>query len=188
VTVTSSLDFARNFSVGSGDHAELLWRLMQATSARSLAVYWNPVRLSLWDFLVENAAAVLLTAGALLVAWLWRIAPRFGPVAPDLPPARRRLLDHLRASGRFYWAQGLRERLVAAARDAALRRVSRAQPEFAAASDAERAARLVALAGVSDAAARRLISAAGPMPGAAFIEVTQTAQRIHAALEKGNRR
>jgi hypothetical protein len=187
VTAASSLNFARNLSIGEHDHAELLWHLMRAWPGRELSVYSNPVRLSLWDFLVEHAAALLLTLAALLVAWLWRIAPRFGPIAPDAPPARRRLLDHLRASGRFYWAQGLRERLVAAARDAALRRVARAQPEFAAAPDAERAERLVALAAVSAGEASRLIGAAGPMRGAAFIEVMQTAQRVHAALEKGNR-
>jgi hypothetical protein len=187
VTVAASLNFARNFAIGDEDHAELLWRLARATPARELAVYWNPQRLSLWDFLVEHAPAVLLSVAALLVAWLWRIAPRFGPVAPDAPPARRRLLDHLRASGRYFWAQGLRERLVAAARDAVLRRVARAQPEFAAAPDAERAERLVALAAVSAAEARRLLGAAGPLRGPAFIEVMQTAQRVHAALERGNR-
>jgi len=187
VTVTSSLNFARNFSIGGEDHAELLWQLMRAWPGRELSVYWNPVRLSLWGFLVEQATPLLLTLGALLLAWLWFIAPRFGPVAPDAPPARRRLLDHLRASGRFYWAQGLRERLVAAARDAALRRVARAQPEFATAPDGERAERLVALAGVSADEAKHLIGAAGPMRGAAFIEVMQTAQRVHAALERGNR-
>jgi len=187
VTVAASLNFARNFSIGDDDHAELFWRLVRATPARELAVYWNPLRLSLWDFLVEHAAAVLVAVAALLAAWLWRIAPRFGPVAPDAPPARRRLLDHLRASGRYYWAQGLRERLVAAARDAVLRRVARVQPEFAAAPDAERAERLVALAAVSAAQARNLLGAAGPLRGAAFIEAMQTAQRVHAALERGNR-
>jgi hypothetical protein len=187
VTVSASLDFARNFQIGDQDHAEFLWRLMQATPATHLAVYWHPQRLSLWGFLAENAAAVLAAGLALLVVWLWRIAPRFGPVAPDAPPARRRLLDHLRASGRYYWALNLRERLLIAARDAALRRVLRAQPEFAAASPPERAARLAALAGVPVGDAQRLLDAGGAIRGAAFIQVMQTAQRVHAALERGNR-
>jgi hypothetical protein len=150
-------------------------------------VYWHPVRLSLWGFLTENAAAALTASFALLVMWLWRIAPRFGPVAPDAPPARRRLLVHLRASGRYYWALDLRERLLIAARDAALRRVLRAQPEFAAAPPPERAARLAALASVPVGDAQRLLDAGGAIRGAAFIQVVQTAQRVHAALERGNR-
>jgi len=187
VTVASSLDFARNLQIGEPDHAEFLWRLMRATPATHVAVYWRPARLSLWGFLNENAFAVLAAGAALLALWLWRIAPRFGPVAPDAPPARRRLLDHLRASGRYYWALDLRERLLIAARDAALRRVLRAQPEFAAARPQERAARLAALAGVSVEEAQRLLDAGGAIRGAAFIQVIQTAQRVHAALERGNR-
>ena len=184
-TVTTSLAFARNTAIGEGDHAEALWRLMQLTPATHLAVYVQPMRLSLWRFLVENASAVLAAAAVLLAAWLWRVAPRFGPVAPDAPPARRRLLDHLRASGRYYWALDLRERLLIAARDAVLRRVLRAQPEFAGASPQERAARLAVLAGIGVAEAHRLLDAGGAIRGAAFIQVMQTAQRVHAALEKG---
>ena len=187
VTVTSSLDFARNALIGQNDHAEFLWRLMQTTPATQLAVYVQPVRLSLWGFLKDNALAVLIAGGVLLVAWLWRIAPRFGPVAPDLPPARRRLLDHLRASGRYYWALDHRERLLIAARDAVLRRVLREQPEFAGAKPQERAARLAALAGIGVEEAQRLLDAGGAIRGAAFIQVMQTAQRVHAALERGNR-
>ena len=186
VTVTTSLGFARNADIGAGDNAEALWRLMQLTPAPQLAIYWRPVRLSLWRFLADNAFAVLAAGAVLLLAWLWRIAPRFGPVAPDTPPARRRLLDHLRASGRYYWALDLRERLLVAARDAALRRVLRVQPEFAAAKPQERAERLAALAGIGADEARRLLDAGGAIRGDAFIQIVQTAQRVHAALEKGN--
>jgi hypothetical protein len=187
VTVITSLDFARNPQIGKNDHAEALWGLMRLTPATHLAIYRNPVRLSLWGFLEEYAFAVLLASAALLVAWLWRVAPRFGPVAPDAPPARRRLLDHLRASGRYFWSLDLRERLLVAARDAALRRVLRAQPEFAGAKPQERAAHLATLAGVSIPEAQRLLDAGGKMRGAAFIQIMQTAQRVHAALERGNR-
>jgi len=187
VTVASRLDFASNLHIGEPDHAEFLWRLMQLTPATHLAVVWQPQRLSLWGFLKENAAAVLAAGAALLAFWLWRIAPRFGPVAPDAPLARRRLLDHLRASGRYYWGLDLRERLLVAARDAALRRVLRAQPEFAGAKPQERAPRLAALVGISTAEAQRLLDAGGAIRGAAFIEVMRTAQRVHAALERGSR-
>jgi hypothetical protein len=187
VTVTTSLAFARNGLIGEGDNAEALWRLMQLTPATHLAVYWQPARLSLWGFLTEHALAALAASAALLAMWLWRIAPRFGPVAPDAPPARRRLLDHLRASGRYYWALDLRERLLVAARDAALRRVLRAQPEFAAVQPQERATRLASLAGIGVDEAQRLLDAGGAIRGAQFIQVMHTAQRVHAALERGSR-
>lgn len=202
VTVASTLRFARNpsyddhfyrisqrpaASIGALDHAELLWSVLSLSPARELHLYFRPQRLSLSGFLRENAAPALIAGGLLLALWIWSIVPRFGPIAPDVAPGRRRLLDHLRASGRYYWAKGLRSRLVVAARDAALRRVARAQPDFAAAPQADRSARLARLAGISTAEASRFMAAAGAMRGADFIRVTQHAQRIHKALEKGNK-
>ena len=203
VTAATSLHFARNpgyedhaaqifkrpaRSIGAHDHAELFWQIVSSTPDRLVQVYFRPERLSLWDFLTANAAPALAATGLLLLLWLWSIAPRFGPVAPDQPPGRRRLLDHLRASGRFYWAQGLRSRLVVAARDAALRRVARAQPDFAGASPAEKATRLSLLAGITKEEAARFMSAAGAMRGADFIRIAQHAQLVHRALEKGARK
>lgn len=185
VTVASTLNFARNRAIGMNDHAELLWHVLEFTRVRELAVFFRPERLSLWGFLKDHAAPALAAGALLLALWLWSIMPRFGPVAPDAPPGRRRLLDHLRASGRYFWASGLRSRLVVAARDAALRRISRAQPDFATAPAAERARRLASLSGISLEEARRFLTAAGAMRGIEFIKVTQQAQRVHSALEKG---
>ncbi len=191
VTVTTSLDFARNAAIGTHDHAELLWRLLSLAPSPSLQVFSRPERLSLWSFLARHAAPALVAALLLLVFWLWRIAPRFGPVPADAPPARRRLLDHLRASGRYLWTQGLRARLAAAARDSALRRLSRAQPDFAFASATEKAARLAALAGVPLEDAQRFLATGGAnsaeIRGPDFMRLAAIAQRIHFALEKGSR-
>ena len=214
VTAAATLRFARNpsyddhpgkmigiavdrpaSSIGALDHAELLWTALSLTSGREaslspryqLHVYTRPEPLSLWTFLRDNAAPALIAIGVLLALWIWSIVPRFGPLAPDAPPGRRRLLDHLRASGRYYWAKGLRSRLVVSARDAALRRIARAQPDFAGAPQAEKAARLSRLAGISKEEASRFMSAAGAMRGADFIRVTQDAQRVHSALEKGSK-
>jgi len=187
VTAAASLDFARNGQIGAHDHAELFWEMLALSGAQALQVYHRPERLSLWGFLKQHALEALGASLALLALWLWRIAPRFGPVAPDAPPARRRLLDHLRASGRYYWAKGRRANLVAAARDAALRRLARSQPDFAVAPQAEKISRLASLAGISSEEASRFLSAAGSMRGADFIKLAHHAQRTHAALEKGKK-
>ena len=188
VTVATGLGFLQNRLIGEHDHAELLWHLLNLNRATpSLQVFNRPQRLSLWSFLREHAGEALAASIALLALWLWHIAPRFGPVAPDAPPARRRLLDHLRASGRYYWTMGLRAELVSATRDAALRRLARAQPDFADAPDAEKLARLASLIGVSHEEASRFLTVRGALSGAAFIELARDAQRMHAALEKGKR-
>ena len=187
VTVATSLHFARNGLIGEHDNAAFLWALTTLTPAAELRVYFRPERLSLWGFFAGNALPALVAAALLLFAWLWHIAPRFGPVPPDLPPARRRLLDHLRASGRYFWAKGLRNRLVVAARDAALWRLARAQPDFAVASQAEKISRLSSLIKIPQEEAAKFLGSGGNMRGADFIRVTQHAQRIHSALEKGDK-
>jgi hypothetical protein len=185
VTVATSVHFARNYLIGGEGNVELLWQVMQLTPAKELQVFLRPERLSLTGFLVRHALPALIAAGVLLALWLWSIAPRFGPVLPDRAPARRRLLDHLRASGRYYWSQGLRARLVVAARDAALRRIARSQPDFSTASMSEKRERLAALAGIRPEEAAQFIAASGEMRGGDFIRTAQRAQRVHATLDRG---
>lgn len=196
VSAAVDLNFARNTHIGEHDNAAALWHLLTLHPGAELLVFHHPRRLSLWDFLAAHAPGVLLAAAVLLALWLWRIAPRYGTVLPDAPRARRRLLDHLRAGGRFMWSRGLRARLAEAAREAALRRVTRAYPDFAAASGAERAARLAALAGLAPDEAALLLGAppaanaapaARDLGGADFMRLVHCAQRVHLALERGTR-
>ena len=157
---------------------------MQLTPTTQVAVYYQPVRLSLWGFLKEHAAAVLVAGAVLLAAWLWRIAPRFGPIAPDPEPARRRLLDHLRASGRFQWSAGGAATLAEAAREAALRRVARAQPDFAGLSPAERSARLAASFDLPAEEAVRVLRPVQNLQPASFVSAMRVFQRIHERLAR----
>jgi hypothetical protein len=185
VTAVVTLNFARNAAIGERDHGELLWRLLQLTDADEFRVLFSLEKLSLWTFLTENAWTALIPAAMLLLLWLWRIAPRFGPIAPDPPSGRRRLLDHLRASGRYYWSHGLRRELISAARDAALRRLSRAQPDFAFTSGTEQVARLAAFAGLSREEAGALLIAHDTPRASDFVVLMHHAQRVHAAAERG---
>ena len=185
VTVASSLHFARNTHIGRPANAELFWKVLSLTPSNELHVFFRPQRLSLSGFLMQHAPTVLAAAAALLALWLWRIAPRFGTVMPDLPPSRRRLLDHLRATGRYYWSQGLRARLVVAARDAALRRIARVQPDFTNSGTNEKQRRLASLMGAKPEEAAQFMAVGGALRGGDFIRLVQRAQRIHTSLDKG---
>jgi hypothetical protein len=186
VTVAADLAFAENRLIGTADHAEFLWQLARSLpGTREFLVFSRIQRLSLWQWLTEHALAVLISGAALLFLWLWRIGPRFGPVAADLPPARRRLLDHLRASGRFHWNNRGRDRLAEAAREACLARLARAHPGFASLPPGERAAQLAAYAGITEAEAAHLIAPGTAGRGAEFVAQMRALQQVHARLDHG---
>jgi hypothetical protein len=157
VTAVSSLGFARNRAIGSAQNATLAWRLVDRGDG-PVAILNRPERLSLARWLMQNAWPVLVGAALLLALWLARIVPRFGPLAPDAPPSRRRLLDHLLAVGRFHWSTRRAAHLVEAARDGALRRLARLRPDFAAGGPREREAYLVQSLGLTPDEARTVVT------------------------------
>jgi len=157
VTAVSSLAFARNAAIGGAQNATLAWRLIEAGDA-PIAILNRPERLSLWKWLVRNAWPALAGTALLVALWLARIVPRFGPVAPDAPPARRRLVDHLLAVGRFHWSTRRAAHLLEAAREGALRRLYRARPDFANGTPREREQMLVESFALSPEEARIVVT------------------------------
>lgn len=190
VTAIAELGFAGNAEIGKFDHAEFLWQLARLAPGRGAVTFFHsPQKLSLIDWLKEHAWAAIAAGALLLAAWLWRVAPRFGPVAPDPEPARKRLLDHLRASGRFQWSSGGAAALAEAARDAALRRVMRAQPDFAALGATEREARLAAQFGLAPEGVRKVLHPVSDPSPEGLTAAAAVYQTIHEQLSiaKGRR-
>jgi hypothetical protein len=129
ITVMTGMKLWTNRSIGDNDHAAFLWSLLASASTPQVIIL-DLQALSLTDWLLHYAWAVLLTLAALIVVWLWSVLPRFGPVMPDPLPENRRLYDHLLASGRLLWNGGLIGRLAGYARDSAWRVVRTQVPFF----------------------------------------------------------
>lgn len=150
VALASDLSFLYNEGFITLDHAAWLARILGDPKPGQAAALWSqPVDPSLLAWLWERAWAFLLACGVLLGAWLWAGLWRFGPWLPEPPVARRSLLEHLVASGRFLWRQGGGpEALVAVTRAAVLRRAARLHPAFPTLPEAERWAYLADRAGL----------------------------------------
>ena len=185
VTVLSSLGFMSNSELGQFDHAEAFWQLAKLQpDRRSL---WTATRLelpSLTRWIREHALGASGVAVVLLLFWLWRVVPRFGPMAPDPEAARRRLLDHLRAAGRFHWQRGGSLALLHAAREACLRRLARVHPDLAVLAPADRAREAAARTGLSPDAAR----IAFELPAVDAREFTAAVSALQLFEERLNRR
>lgn len=118
VMVMPGLGFLRNNQIGELDHAEMGWRL---ASAQPALLYLRMRSPPLLDWIQRDAWPVALAAALLLLLWLARIIPRFGPLEPAGEPPRRSLLEHIVASGRFLWSRGAGGYLLEAARERAVR-------------------------------------------------------------------
>ncbi len=149
VTVLTDDAFLSNTDIGSHDHAELVWRLARLEGrAGSVWMVWNTRYPGAWELLLENAWMVLVSLATALAAWLWWRAPRFGPIRPDPPPHRRRLMEHIEAAGRFGLRDGAERALVEAVRTALRERIAARHPGWLGLVPAELHARLAETTGV----------------------------------------
>lgn len=183
VAVVNDLDFATNGEIGDLNHAQFVVELARFAQASGPVIFFNnPGRPSLMKWLKVNAWAPLYAAALALLLWLWQVVPRFGPVAPDPERARRRLLDHLRASGRFLWARGQAGRLLDVSREACLRQISRALPDFETATASTQASQLKRMFGISAEQVQQILVPQTPGKMLHFMHTIHLYQTIHARL------
>jgi len=172
----------RNDHVGELDHAELLVRLARL-GGRSGPVWvvtstrWP----GLWSQAVRYATPVLVSGAALLVAWLWLVSRRFGPMLPPPAPERRRWFEHLEAAGRYHWHDDHGRVLVQSARECVLRELAQRRPELARLDPAQRDPRIAELAQLR---ADEVVRALGELPRRPddFTATMAYLERIRASL------
>lgn len=145
LTVLSDANFMHNAEIGRYDNAAFLWYLTHYQRRGETWLIYSGDMPPLWKWLGTNAWTVLISAGLLLAACLWSCSRRFGPIRVAPPLARRRLLDHIEASGQFLWQKGQRVKLLSGVREALLRRLESRHPALAALPPDKRATRLAEL-------------------------------------------
>lgn len=149
VTVLPRLGgYFSNHSIGEHDHAEFLWRLVETYApdrSQPVLLLTRMAHVTLWQWLLATLPAALLAATALLLLWLWSVVPRFGIAAPEAPPARRELREHLAAVGRYVWRVGGFEHWLEIARAAFRERLARSHPALLALPPGEQAQALATL-------------------------------------------
>lgn len=184
VTVVPSMGFMTNSAIGEHDHAAFAWELtslVPGTSTVVIAPHFDPP--SIFEWLWENARAALAALAAVLIVWGWRAARRFGPIEPEPTRERRRLLDHLRASGRFLWRADAEPQLLAAARETCLHKIARTRPALLDLQPGERAERLAVLTDLPRSDILHALIAEPDTP-AGFTAAVRTLQQIEEKLTR----
>ncbi|HEX5677614.1 MAG TPA: DUF4350 domain-containing protein [Alcanivorax sp.] len=126
ITVLAGLTLWDNQHLHYFDHAWLLKRLTGDGPVWFVqGIDMPPLPLWLWQHAWPPILALLLA----LAAWLWRRLPRPGPQWRAAESGRTDYLGHLLALGHFHWRTGQSERLTAALRDSARRRLDLLHPD-----------------------------------------------------------
>jgi hypothetical protein len=170
--------------IGKADNAEVIIALLRLDGRAPTAgvrILGGRSELSLWRWLEANAWTALASLGLLIALWLWRVVPRFGPLAPAEDVAELRLASHLEASGRFYRRHLPIEEIHQGLRRAFLARLAERRPGIAARGPAERNAELARLAGVNPQAVARALDAPAQSVGD-FVRGSITLKRLEQAL------
>ena len=170
--------------LGKFDHAELLLTLIRLNPnyAKSpLRLIWGDDDISTWQMFATQAWMALAAFAALVLLWLWRVIPRFGPLRPEPAPAEQRLAAHLEASGRFMWKYLAPHVVYARLRDAFNKRLAERRPALIGMPPGERNAELARLISVRAEAVSRALD--GPVEGAnEFVRNVRLLQRLQEKL------
>jgi hypothetical protein len=148
ITVLSTLRPFTNREIGRLDHAELLAQVTGASEPGELFLIRQFESVSFLSWLGQHAAAALVALAVFVLVWLWRIVPRFGPLAPSPAPDRKSLLEHIRAVGRFHLDQHELPRLLVLLRADCVELFGRRAPQAQGLDDAARLREAARLSGV----------------------------------------
>jgi len=148
LTVLSNIDFWSNDSIDDYSHARLLYILAATQGGGEVLILRSDDLPPIWQWVWDRMPALVIATVLLLLAWLARATRRFGPLLPAAAPPRRKLLEHVEASGHYLWRTGCRSELVEASREALLRRLRLAQPHLAGLRPKELSVRLADLTGL----------------------------------------
>lgn len=123
VTAVADARPLRNRYIGDHQHAALLLRLTQLSPYGSAIAFVRGASLSFWTLLWERAWPAVVALVALVLFWLWRSFPRFGPLDSVDPESGQLAYDHhLGALGDFHWRLDKAEGLLRPLRDQLLER------------------------------------------------------------------
>jgi hypothetical protein len=138
----------RNRYLADHDHAGLLLDLVGDDPAEVQFVL--SLEGSFWGMLWQKAWMAILALALLVLLWLWRNLPRFGPVRHVELHETKHFLEHITALGHFFHALKRNDILLTAAADAVRARALRRFPHLHAGGEAALNALLMERSGLPE--------------------------------------
>lgn len=162
VSVIADRKLLHNRRIGEDDNALLLWHLVNLYGpAAAVRVVSDDDMPALPVWLWEHARELLLSVLLLALLALYAASRRFGPLRPLAEPQRRRLVEHLRASGAFQWRYQYSGALLQAVQNDVRHEMAIKHPPTTGLEPARAAAHLAELIDMPERDIRRALSAVG---------------------------
>jgi hypothetical protein len=140
LTVTSDMAPYTNARIGQRDHALFLALLTERNERGKVWLLYSTDMPWLGALFWRHAPFALVSACCLVLAIIWRLGGRLGPLLPPREPRRRDLIAHLEALSEFHWRHGRGSHLVQVTRQRVERDLLRRQPLLRGLTPAERSA------------------------------------------------
>ncbi len=174
ITVLTSGHFFNNQNLGDEQHAELLYELVSDGRPSGELVIAYVETPGLWGLLTGRAPFALWAGLGLLVIWLWRSWPRFGPIRDLDSLGTPGFRTHVGAVGRFLWQRDRGPTLLAAARKMALADVRSRFPGTKRLDPEDLCRALAEQTGQDVGEIERALFSTGPMRPDAFVAAQRT--------------
>lgn len=192
ITLVSDFEFINNYKLADYDHAEILWQIVrgkQATLNQSDLLLPEAVWLihsdeaaNLFQIIWKKFWALAITAGLLLLFWILRISRRFGPLIAKESEDRRNLLEHIDASGTYYWKQKDQSPLLDSTRGAVQQQLAKRLPGWHATSQQDQIKLLAKRLNISETQLMKTLYGDASLSAYEFTETIKQLEYIRTSL------
>ncbi|MBT8077323.1 MAG: DUF4350 domain-containing protein [Gammaproteobacteria bacterium] len=129
VTVFASGNWFLNNTLAEQDHARLFLDAVAGFIVPGKVwIVYDAAFAPLWRLIWDSARYLVVGLLLAFVLWLWSRMPRMGPLLPVPEGARRSIIEHVSAAGRFVWDNNSPASLVAASVAAVIHKAERRHP------------------------------------------------------------
>ncbi len=136
----------------------------------------------LWQILWKNVWYVMISLLTLLLFALWRATRRFGSLLAPPSEQRRSLLEHIEASGEFFWRSGQANQLLRGLRQSVFKDLQRQHPAWLNLSHADISQRIGQHCAMAPDKVSQSLYHVEFSSSAAFTEAVQCLKHIQRAL------
>lgn len=183
LTVLSTMDIFYNSTIGEYDHADFLWFLAKDQSSGGTfryVLYEDQISIGLW--LWKHAWMTMVSLALLLLASIWYVSYRSGPILTILSPNRHRFMEHLQATGLFYWRQGAILHLVELIRKTLYQQLRFHHPDWFYMNFTTQCNMLSNITGISEEHIAQALSARTIKNTKHFLHIVKTLERLRKSI------